>query len=148
VWFHVKDRDIFSAGKPPSLCRAVHDKIDSAPVNHRGTRMTPEERDYLRMRYEEDAEHARLHETVRAGATGLVMALVAGLLAFAVEQKDEMSGKQWVAGLLICGASLLGAVFNQVYEKAEAACDKVDRLLPSAGSGGFIFDYEAGSPPL
>src|SRR5947208_3280588 len=82
----------------------------------RGNTMTPQEREYLRMRYDEDAEHARQHETLRAAATSLFMALIAGLLAFAVEQKTEDTGKQFAAGLLICCASVIGLLFNRVHE--------------------------------
>jgi formylglycine-generating enzyme required for sulfatase activity len=77
--------------------------------------LTPQECDYLTMRYEEDAEHARLHETLRAAVTGLMVALIAGLLTFAVEQKHEHTGKQWVSGILICGASVLGLLFNYAH---------------------------------
>src|SRR4051812_44672499 len=78
--------------------------------------LTQEERDYLRMRYEEDAEHARLHETLRAAVTGLMIALIAGLLPFAVEQPNEKTGKQFLVGILICGASLVGILFNYAHE--------------------------------
>src|SRR5262245_9199969 len=71
-----------------------------------------QDREYLSMRYEEHAEHARQHETLRAAVTGLVMALIAGLLAFAVETPGESSGKQWVAGLLICVVSVIGVLLN------------------------------------
>jgi hypothetical protein len=73
-------------------------------------KMKAEEREYLRMRYEEDAEHARLHETLRAAVTGLMIALIAGLLAFAVEHKA-----QWAAGVLVCGTSLIGLLFNHAH---------------------------------
>jgi len=78
--------------------------------------MTTEERDYLKMRYEEDAEHARTHDILRATVTGLLMTLIAGLLAFAVEQKGEETGKQFVAGFLICAASMLGLLLNDTHE--------------------------------
>jgi ATP/ADP translocase len=76
---------------------------------------TPQDSAYLTMRYEEDAEHARLHETLRAAVTGLMMTLIAGLLAFAVEASDDHSGKQWVTGILVCGASFVGILFNWVH---------------------------------
>jgi hypothetical protein len=45
-----------------------------------------------------------------------MMALIAGLLAFAVEQNNELSGKQWAAGFLICAASILGLLLNYSHE--------------------------------
>jgi len=67
------------------------------------------------MMYEEHAEHARQHEVLRAAVTGLMMALIAGLLAFAVDP-----GKQLMAGGLMCAVSLLGALLNHKhYERYE-----------------------------
>ena len=80
---------------------------------------TPEDREYLRMMYEENAEQARKHQEFRGTATALFMALIAGLLAFAVGGGGNQK-QTWVAGLAICGSSIVGAlVAHKHYERYE-----------------------------
>jgi hypothetical protein len=80
---------------------------------------TPEDREYLRMMYEENAEQARKHQEFRGTATALFMALIAGLLAFAVGGGGDHK-PIWVAGLAICGSSIVGAlVAHKHYERYE-----------------------------
>ena len=50
---------------------------------------TAEERDYLKMMYEENAEHARQHENMRGTATGSFIALIAGVMAFAAGENEH-----------------------------------------------------------
>ena len=59
------------------------------------------------MMYEEHAEHARQHETLRAAVAGFVIALVAGLLATEASKNHPVV----VAGV-ICVVSLLGLLLN------------------------------------
>jgi hypothetical protein len=61
--------------------------------------------------YEEESEHARKHEEFRGTATNLFVALIAGLLAFAVGEHNSAL-RQWTSGILICGASVLGAIVS------------------------------------
>jgi hypothetical protein len=87
--------------------------VTRPPDTHReppciGGSLTREDRDYLTMMYAEHAEEARQHETLRATATGLFVALIAGLLAFAVGDPERMR----VAGVLICVVSFLGGILN------------------------------------
>jgi hypothetical protein len=70
-----------------------------------------EDREYLALMFQEHAEHARQHEVLRAAATGFFMALIAGLLAFAVGETSN-HGRVWVAGILVCAVSVLGALLN------------------------------------
>src|SRR5271169_1013186 len=70
------------------------------------------DREYLNMMFEERAKHARQHETMRAMATGLFMALIAGLLAFAVGDGNTKI-RVWAGGLLVCMVSIVGAAINQ-----------------------------------
>jgi hypothetical protein len=84
-----------------------------------GVLPTPEDREYLRMMYEENAEQARKHQEFRGTATALFMALIAGLLAFAVGGGGDYR-HVWVAGLAICGSSIVGAlVAHKHYERYE-----------------------------
>jgi hypothetical protein len=74
------------------------------------------DRQYLRMMYGEQAEHARLHEELRGSATGLFVALIAGLLAYAATEVSQA----WAAGLLIVATSSIGALVNlKHYERYE-----------------------------
>jgi len=69
-----------------------------------------DDREFAKMMYEEHAEHARLHEELRAAATSLVIALISGSLAalfFFENQRHGVAG-----GLVICGLSVLGIVLN------------------------------------
>lgn len=91
--------------------RAVS-KIQIAPK-------TSEDREYLRMLYEENAEHARKHEELRGAATAIFMALIAGLLAFAVGE-GTTANRELVSGCLIFGSSLVGALVSyKHYERYE-----------------------------
>lgn len=72
--------------------------------------MKTEEREYLKMMYEEHAEHARLHEELRAGATTILVALISGVLAaifFFDKNQDYKAG-----GLIICFISVLGGLLS------------------------------------
>jgi hypothetical protein len=72
--------------------------------------LTTDEREFAKMMYEEHAEHARLHEELRAAATSLIIALISGLLAalfFFENQRHGVAG-----GLAIGGLSILGIVLN------------------------------------
>jgi len=70
------------------------------------------ERDYVMMMYEEHAEHARQHETLRAAVAGFVIALVAGLLA---APGNEHHPRQEIIGITICVVSLLGLLLNATH---------------------------------
>src|SRR4051812_46516433 len=92
-------------------CRAPHvsrkPKRDDPPEV--AAPITPDDHAFLIAMYEEHAEHARQHETLRAAAAGLFVALIAGLLAFGVSgDKPPMLS----SGLLVCVVSLLGALIN------------------------------------
>ena len=79
--------------------------------------LAPQDREYLRMMYEENAEHARQHETLRAAATGLFIALIAGIMAFYSAQDR---GPAWILGALVCAISVLGGLINyKHYERYE-----------------------------
>lgn len=94
-------------------------------------RLAPEDREYLTMMYQEHAEHARQHETLRAAVTGLMMALIAGLLAFAVEQLNV-----WLAGLGVCAASLLGMLLNHLHQaRFEQHNDTLTKFRLALGKG-------------
>jgi disulfide bond formation protein DsbB len=69
-----------------------------------------DDRDYLVMMYEEHAEHARQHETLRAAVTGFFIALIAGLLA---APGNENSPQKIIVGIIICIVSLLGLLLNE-----------------------------------
>lgn len=73
--------------------------------------ITEIDREYLKMMYEEQAEHARLHEELRGTATGFFMALIAGLLAWAVGD-GNIEARCRIVGPLIVTSSLIGAVLN------------------------------------
>lgn len=73
--------------------------------------LTSEERDYARMMYEENAEHARLHEELRSGATTLLVSLIAGLLA-ATAFGDTANLPHKLIGCIICAVSVLGALLS------------------------------------
>lgn len=97
---------------------------------------TAEEREYLRMMYEEHAEQARQHETLRATATSLLMALIAGILAFAATDAKDDPLKVWVSGSAICLLSLLGALLNQKhYERNRLHTDVLKGLRTSLERG-------------
>jgi hypothetical protein len=70
---------------------------------------TGEDRDYLIMMYEEHAEHARQHETLRAAVTGFFIALIAALLAVPDSQHHP---QREIIGATICALSLLGMLLN------------------------------------
>jgi hypothetical protein len=65
--------------------------------------------DYARMMYEENAEHARLHEELRGSATSLLVALIGGLLASTVL---EAGAPKPIIGISICAVSMLGIFLN------------------------------------
>src|SRR5580692_6505911 len=81
----------------------------------RGERPTPvppqtdKDREYLKMMYEEQAEHARLHEELRGTATGLFIALIAGLLAFGVTEGAQTQ-RESVVGVMILVVSVVGSL--------------------------------------
>ena len=70
--------------------------------------VTAEDRTYLLAMYQEHAQHAREHEQLRASATALFVALIAGLLAYSQTQRAG----EVEAGILICAVSALGALLN------------------------------------
>jgi len=70
------------------------------------------DREYLRMMYGEQAEHARLHEELRGTATSLFVALIAGLLAWAVGETGDGHQRALIAGPLILATSGIGAVVS------------------------------------
>jgi hypothetical protein len=73
------------------------------------------DRDYLVMMYEEHAEHARQHETLRAAVAGFVIALVAGLLATDASKEHPV-----IIAIVIGVVSLLGLLLNlKHYERYE-----------------------------
>jgi hypothetical protein len=97
---------------------------------------TPDDREYLRMMYEEHAEEARQHETLRATATSLLVALIAGILAFAATDAAADPLKVWVSGSAICLLSLLGALLNQKhYERNRLHTDIMRGLRASLEQG-------------
>jgi hypothetical protein len=108
-------------------------KGEASPAfkRERGQKATPvrpekaEDREYLKMMYEEQAEHARLHEELRGAATSLFMALIAGLLAFAVTEGAEPR-REWVAGATIIVVSLVG--FSITYKHYERYKMHLSRL--------------------
>jgi hypothetical protein len=71
--------------------------------------VTAEDRVFLQMMFEEEAEHARLHEELRGAATSLYVALIAGLLAFGLDKRGKDA---WLVGGLIFFASILGILVN------------------------------------
>lgn len=71
------------------------------------TPLSEADREYLTMMYEENAEHARQHENLRAVVGSLFMTLIAGLLVIASDR--------WVVGLFVCIVSVLGALLNRVH---------------------------------
>ena len=72
---------------------------------------SPEEREYARMVYEENAEHARLHGELRGMACGFLAAGIAGLLA--ANEKLQLEGK--FIGPVILALSALGVLLNLVH---------------------------------
>ena len=103
---------------------AIRERTQSSK-RKRGQKPTPvrpetaEDREYLKMMYEEQAEHARSHEELRGAATSLFMALIAGLLAFAVTEGADPR-REWVAGAMIIGVSLVGSLVSyKHYERYE-----------------------------
>ena len=88
--------------------------------------MNDETRDYLRMLYEENAEHARAHEDLRAQATIIFMALIAG--AFTLVDKKPV----WI-GWLIFVVSLLGhGSESQALRTVQITLGKAERLPAGA----------------
>lgn len=78
---------------------------------------TSDERDYLRMMYEENSEHARQHEDMRGTATGLFVALIAGVMAFAAGDNEH---RIVVSGIVVCAVSVLGGLISyKHYERYE-----------------------------
>ena len=78
---------------------------------------TLDERDYLRMMYEENSEHARQHEDMRGTATGLFIALIAGVMAFAAGDNEH---RIVVSGIVVCAVSVLGGLISyKHYERYE-----------------------------
>jgi len=75
--------------------------------------LSNEERQYATMMYEEHAEHARLHEELRASATSLLMALIAGLAASAF--LFDRYGR--ATGIMICAVSALGVLLNVTHHE-------------------------------
>ena len=74
------------------------------------------EREYLLMMYEEHAEHARHHETLRAAVAAFFIALVAGLLA----APDISTHHPHMVGLAIIVLGLAGLLLNMKhYERFE-----------------------------
>ena len=61
------------------------------------------------MMYEENAEHARQHENMRGTATGLFIALIAGVMAFAAGENEH---RIVVSGFIVCAVSVLGGLIN------------------------------------
>lgn len=74
------------------------------------------DREYAQMMFSEHAEHARQHVTVRAMAAGFFMALIAGLLAFAVGEAGDHT-RVVIAGGLVCLMSGLGMAINRKYSE-------------------------------
>jgi hypothetical protein len=60
--------------------------------------------------YEEHAEHARQHETLRAAATAFFIALIAGLLAATALEHNAL--KDALVGVSVCLLSILGGLLN------------------------------------
>ena len=73
--------------------------------------LSTEEREYAKMLYEENAEHARLHEELRGSATTLFVSLIAGLLAATAFGEPRNISHRWIGGI-ICAVSLLGALLS------------------------------------
>lgn len=83
--------------------------------------VTTEDREFLRMMYEEHAEHARAHEDLRGAATGFLVALIAGLLAYAAAEKGAL--QIGVSGLLTCATSIIGIlIILKHYERFKFHC--------------------------
>jgi hypothetical protein len=105
------------------------------------------DREYLRTMYDENAEQARQHETLRAGITAALTALMAGLMAYAVEAIGEHTGKQWYAGVLICFISVLGGlVSHKHYERNRmhvAALRELRRTLEAGLNNANLADIVA-----
>jgi hypothetical protein len=113
--------------------------------------MSPDERDYAKMMYEEHAEHARLHEELRTNATGIFFALVSGLLAVTALG----DGAQPLVGIMICLASIVGCLITWTHyrrfdlhrELLKAFRDKLAKDLPIAkAAAGLREDYEKRFP--
>ena len=85
--------------------------------------ITSEDRDYVRMMYEEHGEQARQHETLHAILTSLLVALIAGIFIFAANKGTD-SPEMWVSGASICFLSMLGTILNQKhYERNRLHAD-------------------------
>ena len=64
--------------------------------------------DYLTMMHNENASYVRQHETPRATATGLFIALIAGILAFA----GAVPKLSHYSCVFVCAVSVLGIIVN------------------------------------
>jgi hypothetical protein len=113
----------------PSLYAMVNSRLDATlkwlcskteegppPVTPRPAPVTAKDRDYLKMMYEQNYEHARQHEMLRAAATGFFIALIAGLLAATSLEREPSKDK--LIGWTIFVLSMLGLLLNaKLYER-------------------------------
>ena len=74
------------------------------------TVLSGSDRTYLPAMYNENAEQARQHETLRAASVGFLVALIAGLFVIGIDQ--EKSNLGWVAWALVCTLSVMEIVLN------------------------------------
>jgi hypothetical protein len=98
---------------------------------------TPEDRDYLKMLYENHTEFARQHQVLRAAATGFFLALIAGLLAATVGQGASRA-KDLIVGGIICGLSLLGFLLNAKHHERNALHEDLEMRLLQSLEGGLL----------
>jgi len=97
---------------------------------------TPEDRDYLKMLYENHAEFARQHQVLRAAATGFFLALIAGLLAATVGGQGASTAKDLIVGGIICGLSLLGFLLNAKHHERNALHEDLEMKFRQSLEGG------------
>jgi hypothetical protein len=94
--------------------------------------LSPEERDYAKMIYEDNAENARRADDLRGSATSLLVTLIGALLA-ATAFGDSTRITRELLALFVCAFSLLGAALSwKLYEKSELydnVCEKFRRQL-------------------
>jgi hypothetical protein len=98
---------------------------------------TPEDRDYLKMLYENHAEFARQHQVLRAAATGFFLALIAGLLAATVGgQGSSAGGRDQIVGIIICGLSILGFILNAKHYERNVLHEELEMKFHQSLEGG------------